>query len=100
MCVINDTQKNKCTNRSASKLQHMQYVGKSGFQIQYCHVYPRNLKALNGLREALIREKKIFFVKSLHKMMTPPSLFIFFRPFFERKKEMILKGVDGCFKGV
>ena len=49
MCVINDTQKNKCTNRSASKLQHMQYVGKSGFQIQYYHVYPRNLKALNGL---------------------------------------------------
>ena len=44
-------------------------------------------------------------------MVTPPprppfmkSLFIFFRPFFERKKiddfEGCLKGVDGWFKGV
>ena len=54
--------------------------------------------------------KKWFFVKSLHKMVSPTrppfmkSLFIyFFRPFFERKKddfEGYLKGADGCFKGV
>ena len=48
-------------------------------------------------REAVIGEKR-FFVKSLHKMVTPPSPFYeapiyFFRPFFERKKEMILKVV-------
>ena len=51
------------------------------------------------IREAINCEKKRFFVKSLHKLVTPPlppfmkSLFIFFRPFFERKKEMILKVV-------
>ena len=54
--------------------------------------------------------KKILFVKSLHKMVTPlpPSpfyevpIYLFFRPFFDRKKddfEGCLKGVDGCFKG-
>ena len=44
-------------------------------------------------REALIREKKRFFVKSLHKMVTPPPspfyevpIFFFLRPFFDRKK--------------
>ena len=54
--------------------------------------------------------KKRFFVKSLHKMVTPPrppfmkSLFIFFPSIFWAKKrddfEGCLKGVDGCFKGV
>ena len=42
-------------------------------------------------------------------METPPSpfyevpIYLFFRPFFDRKKddfEGCLKGVDGCFKGV
>ena len=53
--------------------------------------------------------KKRFFVKSLHKMVTPPSpfyevpIYFFFRQFFEPKKddfEVFLKGVEGCFKGV
>ena len=47
---------------------------------------------------------KRFFVKSLHKMETPPSplwspYLFFFRLFFERKEDMVLKGVDEYFKG-
>ena len=57
-------------------------------------------------REAIVRQIKDFFVKSLHKMETPPSPFyevpnfLFFRQFFERKKddfEGCLKDVAGCF---
>ena len=62
-------------------------------------------------REALIREKKRFFVKSLHKMVTPPPpspfyevpIYLFFVKFLSEKKndfEGCLKGVYECFKGV
>ena len=63
-----------------------------------------------SLREAVIRDKKRFLVKSFHKMVTPPrppfmkSLFIYFFVHFLSEKrddfEGCLKGVDGCFKGV
>ena len=52
------------------------------------------------LREAINSEKKRFFLKSLHKMVTPPSPFyeipIFSRPFFDEKKD----DFEGCLKGV
>ena len=66
--------------------------------------------SFSPLREAINCEKKRFFVKPLHKMVTPPPspfyevpICLFFRLFFERKKydfELCLKGVEGCFKGV
>ena len=52
------------------------------------------------IREDVIREKR-FFVKSLHKMVTPPlppfmkSLFIFFRKFSEKK--WFGRVFEGCF---
>ena len=59
---------------------------------------------------AINSEKKRFFVKSLHKMVTPPPSpfyevpIYFFSSIFWAKKiddfEGCLKGVDGCFKGV
>ena len=62
-----------------------------------------------SLREAInSEEEKIFFVKSLHKMVTPPSpfyevpIYFFSDHFLIEKKddfEGCLKGVDGCFKG-
>ena len=57
-----------------------------------------------------ILKKKRFFVKSLHKMVTPPPvpfyevpIYFFSDHFLIEKKddfEGCLKGVDGCFKGV
>ena len=68
------------------------------------------MEQLFYLREAIIREKKRFFVKSLHKMVTPPPspfyevpIYFFSDHFLIEKKddfEGCLKGVDGCFKGV
>ena len=65
-------------------------------------------KTKRPVREATNSEF-FLFVKSLHKMVTPPrppfmkSLFIyFFVNFLSGKKddfEGCLKGVDGCFKG-
>ena len=62
-------------------------------------------------REAINCEKKDFFVKPLHKMVTPPPspfyevpINFFFSSIFLAKKrddlEGCLKGVDGCFKCV
>ena len=51
-----------------------------------------------SLREAVIRDKKRFLVKSFHKMVT---LFIyFFVHFFYEKKRWFWRLFEGCFKGV
>ena len=64
-----------------------------------------------GIREAIIREKKIFLGNHFIKWWPPPrppfmkSLFIYFFSdhFLSEKRDAFegcLKGVDGCFKGV
>ena len=63
----------------------------------------------DDVREIVVLVKKRFFVKPLHKMVTPPPspfyevpIYFFSDHFLIEKKddfEGCLKGVDGCFKG-
>ena len=103
-----------CVKTTRNPFEHGWQKSKSGY-IRFSHLawensYQHSLALMIQkhvtLGDGIVTQIEDFFVKSLHKMETPPSSpfyevpIYFFRPFFERKKEMILKGVEGSFKGV
>ena len=70
---------------------HISWRGRQGSQV-----------CARSLREAVIREKKRFFVKSLHKMVTPPSpfyevpIYFFFVHFLSEKNRWFWRLFEGC----